>query len=124
MTSLTTIQTFIFLSVLILFQRYAITTAASFHAVDCNATTSQADFQYASSNGQAVGTFQVNNGTFDIYQELNGRPTWAYYRGTFTLTNGGNTTIPEIPNTDKVLFEINFNIGNRTVCKRFHVNNF
>jgi hypothetical protein len=49
--------------------------AASFHAVDCNATTSQADFQYASRNGQSVGTFQANNGTFDIYQELNGRPT-------------------------------------------------
>lgn len=49
---------------------------------------------------------------------------WAYYRGTFTLTNGGNTSIPAIPETDKVLFEINFTVGNRTVCKRFHVNNF
>jgi hypothetical protein len=49
--------------------------AASFHAVDCNSTTSDADFQYASSNGQSVGTFQVNNGTFAIFQELNQRPT-------------------------------------------------
>jgi len=41
----------------------------------------------------------------------------------FNLTNG-NSTIDTIPNTDKVVFEINFTVGNRTVCKLFHINNF
>lgn len=46
---------------------------------------------------------------------------WVYYRSMFTLANGTNT-MPLKPDTDKVVFEINFTVGNTTLCRRFHIN--